>query len=105
MHHIAFKWEISVGQVLQLVVVALSVVGLYYGLVIGQNENRMMIESNTEAIKSNSEAIKQVIVARKEALTQLRREAELREQRIMGSVTEIKENVNWLVRREAEGAD
>lgn len=101
-HRVSFKWEWSFGHIVQMVTILGSLVGLYFGLVSGIDKNRENIEDNTKAITQNAKSIDAIRETRKQMIKDWQEEANRREERQLDMIREIKENVNWLVRREAD---
>lgn len=101
-HRVAFKWEVSFGHVVQMGAIVIGVVGLYYGLLAGQKENAVAVKQNAANIQTNTESIKKLAESRNDLIGQLRVEADKREERTMGLIRDIKDDVSWLVRREAD---
>lgn len=101
-HKIAFKWELSFGHIVQMASIFIGLVGIYYGLVMDIDRNRIVIAKNIENIRINAQSIRDIRESREAMLAQWRTEADKRENRTMDVIREIKENVNWLVRREAD---
>lgn len=94
-HHIAFKWEFSLGHIVQVLLVAAAGLGIWYGLVADVDTNRRNIAANAKHIEDLREANTKM-------LEQVEASAERREHRLMGHIGEIKQDVSWLVRREAD---
>lgn len=94
-----FKWELSFGHIVQIVLFLIALVGIYYQVIHQIDTNKDGISDNAKAISQMKEAM---VASRKDLLYELRKEGEAREARFLGHIGELKDDVGWLVRREVE---
>lgn len=79
----------------QLGIMVAAMVGIWFGLVAD-------VQTNRDGIKMNKQQIERVQETTRRMIVDIDTNAERREARLMGQMEEIKGNVSWLVRREAD---
>jgi steroid 5-alpha reductase family enzyme len=92
---IIFKPEFALGHLVQIVSMVAVALAVWFGLVGDVQRNRDNIATNTKSIEELRLANSQLLKTVNEA-------AERREARMMARMGEIKDDVSWLVRREAD---
>jgi hypothetical protein len=101
-HRVGFKWELSVGNVIQIILISVSVIGLYFKLIQDVETNSGRIDHNSKKIAEVSEQVGATEDKLFKKIEQSNREFE---SRMLDQLAPIREDVRWLVRREAEKRD
>ena len=94
---IVFKPEFAFGHLVQIIAMLVVAVGVWYGLVAD-------VKRNQADIALNSKSIEELRISNNRLLETVNENAERREIRMTSQMNDIKQDVSWLVRREADKA-
>lgn len=92
---IVFKPEFAFGHIVQIVSMLIVAATVWFGLV---ND----VQRNRDNIATNTKSIEELRVANNVLLKTVSEDADRREERMMERMGEIRQDVSWLVRREAD---
>lgn len=87
-HKPEFNWGLSFGNVVQIILLCAGMIGMYYKLV-------QDVELNAKGVAENSNDIKELRTEMRDTRSEILEE-------LKENLTPIRDDVRWLVRREAE---